>query len=128
MQPQECVRQSTGEPNRGFEQIRRAGTDLARPAITDSLIGEEVGLPARMGGSLWVMADESLFRSMAQTAGMEDASIMTAGRRLLLFAAASIVGLFLLIADLFFVAPAAAVEPICPGGSNPRSDIVWCAD
>ena len=53
---------------------------------------------------------------------------MAMGRRLLLFAAGLLVGLFLLIGGLFLAAPAMAVEPICPGGSSPRADIVWCAD
>src|SRR5947209_5259990 len=53
---------------------------------------------------------------------------MAMGRRLLLFAAGLLVGLFLLIGGLFLAAPADAVEPICPGGSSPRSDIVLCLD
>lgn len=27
-----------------------------------------------------------------------------------------------------FAQPAAAIESICPGGSSPRADIIWCAD
>src|SRR5438093_3356925 len=51
---------------------------------------------------------------------MWDSEVMTMVRVLLL-AAGVIVGVFL-------VAPAMAVEPICPGGSSPRADITHCMD
>ena len=46
---------------------------------------------------------------------------MTMVTRVLLLVAGVIVGLFL-------IAPAMAVEPICPGGSSPRADITHCMD
>ena len=39
------------------------------------------------------------------------------------------IALFLAIIFVLFLAlNSFATEPICPGGSNPRSDIIWCAE